>query len=194
MSCVVGLKSDKGIIMGADSAALMGNYIMSSYKEKIFIKDNFVYGACGLVRQSQVLRCYFSEPPIAVGQDIESYLVGPYSVALGDCLRECGLLEKPLQADPGEASKYTGVELAMLSKDSSYYLASMQMIPALNAMIDITSTRWYGALNHVPETVIILLFVLACACAFYVGYSYGNKDKMDWIEAMGFIVLTSMVS
>lgn len=113
MSCVVGLKSDKGIIMGADSAALMGNYIMSSYKEKIFIKDNFVYGACGLVRQSQVLRCYFSEPPIAVGQDIESYLVGPYSVALGDCLRECGLLEKPLQADPGEASKYTGVEFAI---------------------------------------------------------------------------------
>ena len=80
-----------------------------------------------------------------------------------------------------------------LSTDTGYYVASMQMIPALNNLIDITTTRLYGDYVHLPDPIIYLLILLACACAFYVGYTIAGKEKFDWMLAIGFYLLTSLV-
>jgi hypothetical protein len=80
-----------------------------------------------------------------------------------------------------------------LSRDSGYSVASMQMIPALNSMIDITTTRQYSNIVHLPDTIIYLLFLLSCVCTFYIGYSAANKEKFSWMLAMIFCLLTSMV-
>ena len=82
---------------------------------------------------------------------------------------------------------------SLLSKDSGYTIASMQMIPALNSMIDITTTRQYGELVHLPDTIIYLLFLLCGVCSFYIGYMFGGKKKFDWLIAVVFCLLTSMV-
>ena len=79
------------------------------------------------------------------------------------------------------------------SKDSGYMIASLQMIPALNSMIDITTTRQYGELIHLPDTIIYLLFLLCCVCSFYIGYMFGGRKKFDWLIAIVFCLLTSMV-
>jgi len=79
-----------------------------------------------------------------------------------------------------------------LSRDSGYYVASMQMIPALNNVIDISSKRYYVDSVHLPEPIIYLLVLLACACAFYVGYTVARKEN-DWLLVIGFCLLTSMV-
>jgi len=79
-----------------------------------------------------------------------------------------------------------------LSRDSGYYVASMQMIPALNNLIDISSKRYYVDAVHLPEPIIYLLVILACACAFYVGYTVSRRDN-DWLLVMGFCLLTAMV-
>jgi hypothetical protein len=80
-----------------------------------------------------------------------------------------------------------------LSKDSGYYVASMQMIPALNNVIDISSKRFYVDSVHLPEPIIYLLILMACACAFFVGYTTCGKEKLDWPLIAGFCLLTSMV-
>ena len=79
------------------------------------------------------------------------------------------------------------------SKDSGYIVASMQMIPALNSMIDITTTRQYGNYVHLPDTIIYLLFLLSCVCSFYIGYTSSGKAKFDWLMVTVFCVLTSLV-
>ena len=79
------------------------------------------------------------------------------------------------------------------SKDSGYVIASMQMIPALNSMIDITTTRQYGNFVHLPDTITYLLFLLSCVCSFYIGYMFVGKKRFDWVMAMIFCLLTSLV-
>jgi len=79
-----------------------------------------------------------------------------------------------------------------LSRDSGYYVASMQMIPALNSVIDISGKRYYVDSVHLPDPIIYLLVLLACACAFYVGYTVSKKEN-DWLLTIGFCMLTSLI-
>lgn len=63
------------------------------------------------------------------------------------------------------------------------------MIPALNAMIDITTTRRSAGESTIPDSILYFLFMLAFCSAFLLGYE--SKGKVD-----GFIlgVFTIMIS
>ncbi len=81
-----------------------------------------------------------------------------------------------------------------LSSDTSViFAATMQMIPALNAMIDITNTRWRMTVNKVPESVLYLLLILISICAFQLGYTLSAKKKMDWLGIIGVCLLVCVV-
>jgi hypothetical protein len=80
-----------------------------------------------------------------------------------------------------------------LSKDPANLAATQQMIPALNAMIDVTTSRLVGEKAKVPESILMMLFFLALISAFYGGYSEGRRGKMDWIVQVGFCLLVSLV-
>ena len=80
-----------------------------------------------------------------------------------------------------------------LSRDSGNVVASMQMVPALNSMIDITTTRTYANVIHLPDTINYLLLFLSCTCAFYIGYMSAAKVKFDWLMVLIFCLLTSLV-
>lgn len=80
-----------------------------------------------------------------------------------------------------------------LSKDSANLAATQQMIPALNTMIDVTTSRLAGERAKVPESILIMLFLLALITAFYSGYSEGRKGKIDWLVQTGFCLLVSLV-
>ena len=80
-----------------------------------------------------------------------------------------------------------------LSKDPANLAATQQMIPALNAMIDITTSRLAGEKAKVPQSIIIMLFFLALITSFYSGYSEGRKGRIDWLVQIGFCLLVSLV-
>jgi len=80
-----------------------------------------------------------------------------------------------------------------LSKDPANLAATQQMIPALNAMIDITTSRLAGEKAKVPQSIIIMLFFLALISSFYSGYSEGRKGRIDWLVQIGFCLLVSLV-
>lgn len=83
---------------------------------------------------------------------------------------------------------------AQLSKDSTVSMpANMQMIPALNAMIDITNTRWRANLNTVPESVLYMLLALIVITSFHLGYTLSAKNKMDWLGVIGVALLVCAV-
>jgi len=80
-----------------------------------------------------------------------------------------------------------------LSKNPDHLAATQQMIPALNDMIDVTTTRLSGEKAKVPQSILVMLFFLAMIIAFYGGYSEGRKGKVDWLVQTGFCVLVSLV-
>ncbi len=82
---------------------------------------------------------------------------------------------------------------ARLAHNPANLIASNQMIPALNAMIDITTTRIAGEKAKVPESIMIMLFFLAIISAFYGGYTEGRKGAIDWLVQFGFCLLVSLV-
>ena len=57
---------------------------------------------------------------------------------------------------------------------------SMQMIPAVNSMMDIVSRREEARQAHTPDIIIALLFILIWAGSFIVGFAAKSK-KADWI-------------
>ncbi len=80
---------------------------------------------------------------------------------------------------------------ANLGKDPVYFVSTHQMIPALNDMIDIVTTRLSGGLARVPDSIAWLLFLLCVVGSFVVGYGYKGK-KLDWIVVVGFCLMISL--
>jgi hypothetical protein len=66
------------------------------------------------------------------------------------------------------------------------------MLPALNAMIDITTTSHQQLYAVVPQSILMMLFILTLTSAFLAGYS-NKKGHVDWPIAVGFCLLSSLV-
>lgn len=82
---------------------------------------------------------------------------------------------------------------AALAYDSTVApVATMQMAPALNNMIDTAELRWYMSRNKVPESVVWVLFALICICSFLSGYSSSTR-RMDWISTFSICLLLAAV-
>jgi len=66
-----------------------------------------------------------------------------------------------------------------LGRDKENLHRTAQMIPALNAMFDIVTTRNAATVAKVPQLIIYLLFMLCFVSSFMMGYTVGVKP--DWI-------------
>jgi len=68
--------------------------------------------------------------------------------------------------------------------------APMLLLPALNAMIDITTTRTMAAQMHPPAIIIAMLFGLALASALLAGYAMAAAKSRSWLHMIGFALAT----
>ena len=68
---------------------------------------------------------------------------------------------------------------------------SMQMIPAINSMMDAMNHREAARVEVVPESILWLLFVLCLAGSFIIGYSSKSK-KADWVIVGAYALMTVM--
>src|SRR5436190_643759 len=62
---------------------------------------------------------------------------------------------------------------------------TMLVLPALNTMIDITTTRTMVAENHPPVVIFAVLVALALASALLAGHGMAGRPR-SWIHAIGF--------
>lgn len=56
------------------------------------------------------------------------------------------------------------------SKGPGYHSARILLLPALNEMIDIVTTRTVAIQTHTPSHIFFIMFVIALACAGLTGY------------------------
>jgi hypothetical protein len=70
--------------------------------------------------------------------------------------------------------------------------AAMLLLPALNQMIDITTTRVVATQNHPPLVIYLLLAALSLIGSLLAGYSMsGNKDR-SWLHMVAFAATLSL--
>jgi hypothetical protein len=70
--------------------------------------------------------------------------------------------------------------------------ATMLVMNALNAMIDITTTRTMAAKMHPPPTIFVLLFGLGLGCALLAGYGMAGSKKRNWSHMIMFAAVTAI--
>lgn len=63
------------------------------------------------------------------------------------------------------------------------------LVPSLNAMIDISSTRTMSARIHPPTIIFGLLFLLAPVCSLLAGYGMANSKLRNWLHITAFAVV-----
>ena len=71
-------------------------------------------------------------------------------------------------------------------------VGQMLLLPALNAMIDITTTRTEAARIHPPLVVFVLLGVLALACALFAGYDMAVRRRLNPLHSLAFALVLSV--
>lgn len=71
-------------------------------------------------------------------------------------------------------------------------LAGMQLIPALNEMIDISTTRTSAMQFHTPMIIFAMLMALSLVTALLVGYQFAGLEKKNRLHPILFIVTISI--
>jgi hypothetical protein len=83
-------------------------------------------------------------------------------------------------------------KLAVSSAPENGSPVGQMMLPALNAMIDITTTRTEAARIHPPLVVFVLLGVLALACALFAGYDMAVRRRLNPLHSLAFALVLSV--
>ena len=65
--------------------------------------------------------------------------------------------------------------------------AAKLLLPALNEMIDITTTRTMAARIPPPLIIFALLFAMALACSTMAGYAMAVSSRRSWLHLFAFI-------
>jgi hypothetical protein len=74
-------------------------------------------------------------------------------------------------------------------RESGSQAAAMLFLPALNQMIDITTTRTVAAQIHPPSIIFVILILLALVCSLLAGYSTAGNKTRSWIYFLVFAMI-----
>lgn len=70
--------------------------------------------------------------------------------------------------------------------------ASMLVLPALNQMIDITTTRTMATQMHPPMIIFVMLAALALASAVLAGYGMAASQTRSWVHILEFAAIMAV--
>lgn len=70
--------------------------------------------------------------------------------------------------------------------------AAKLLLPALNTMIDVTTTRLMAAQTHPPRIIFHLLFAMGLLCAGVAGHGMAGSRRRYWLHSLAFCLTTSI--
>jgi hypothetical protein len=70
--------------------------------------------------------------------------------------------------------------------------ATMLLVPALNEMIDITTTRTVALRTHPPQIIFAMLGLVALACSLLAGYAMAGTKRRSVVHSLGFAVILTL--
>ncbi len=78
------------------------------------------------------------------------------------------------------------------SRESGSPQATMLLLPALNAMIDISTTRLMSTRIHPPSVVFVMLGTLSLLAALLAGYGMASSRSRSWIHMVAFAAVIAV--
>lgn len=66
------------------------------------------------------------------------------------------------------------------------------LLPALNQMFDIATTRTMTARTHPPVVIFGMLTLMACAAAFMAGHGMSGSKVRSWVHSIGFAAVLAI--
>jgi hypothetical protein len=82
--------------------------------------------------------------------------------------------------------------VAMAGQKESGMAVVAGLMPALNQMFDIVTTRTMAARSHPPTIVFAMLAFMACAAAFMAGHGMSGSKARSWVHSLGFAVILTI--
>jgi hypothetical protein len=70
--------------------------------------------------------------------------------------------------------------------------ATMLLLPALNQMFDIATSRTLSMLVHPPPIIYVMLYILALIAAAIAGYGMARAETRNWLHMLAFALLTAL--
>jgi hypothetical protein len=110
---------------------------------------------------------------------IDVYRKLPDIAAAKESLAKANQLQGQIWRQAVAASRAEGAPVA----------AAILLLPALNAMIDITTTRTMATQMHPPVVVFVMLFGLALAASLLAGYGMTGSKVRSWFHMLGFALV-----
>src|SRR5260221_11759327 len=77
-------------------------------------------------------------------------------------------------------------------RDSGSSPATMLLLPALNQMIDTTTTRTVAARTHAPVVIYVMMGLLVLAGSLLAGYGMADGKARNWFHAFAFALIMSL--
>lgn len=75
----------------------------------------------------------------------------------------------------------------------SHPYSGLLLLPALNNMIDISTTRTMALQLHPPRIVYALLLGLGLICSLLAGFRMSSGQHRSWLHILGFTILTVII-
>jgi hypothetical protein len=111
---------------------------------------------------------------------IQTYQVLPDVEAAKEMLSKSAKIQTEIWSQSVAATRLQG----------AYPEAARLLLPALNDMFDIASTRTMASRMHVPIIIFGLLFFLALVCSVMAGFSMAGEKNHSWMHIGAFVVIT----
>ncbi len=70
-------------------------------------------------------------------------------------------------------------------KDGGQFVV-VGVLPSLNQMFDIVTTRTMAAKTHPPAILFVMLAIMACVAAFLAGHGMSGSKVRSWVHSLGF--------
>lgn len=99
MTCIVGIKQDGKIYMGADSAGSGGTMLRVRSDRKVFIKEDFIMGFTSSFRMGELLQFSLDIPAHHNGVDVYAFMVTSFVNAVRECLKAGGYARKEKEGE-----------------------------------------------------------------------------------------------
>jgi hypothetical protein len=77
----------------------------------------------------------------------------------------------------------------LASRDSEGSQAARLLLPALNEMFDVATTRAVAAETHAPNLVFAMLGLLALVCSFIAGAATAHSPRAGFVQVLAFPVI-----
>ena len=99
------------------------------------------------------------------------------------------------RAELAKAAKLQGEiwsQAVAATRGEGFQPARVVVLPALNAMIDITTTRTVAAQTHAPTLIFAMLVIMALVSSLLAGDAMAGGKSRSWLHMVGFAAATAL--